>query len=126
MPRSSLNPPTSSITDHSATLAVGCFAYAASARFSILWLNTEEPYPKVPIAGAQVGPSLGAALFVGFSSAMLGVSGYETTANFVESMHTSTFIRTLRNLWVGVTMINPLLSFLAISVLPIAEIAADR
>lgn len=74
----------------------------------------------------QVAATLGAALFMGFSSAMLGVSGYETTAQCIESMHSGTFVNTLRNLWVAVTLINPLLSFLAISVLPIAEITANR
>lgn len=66
------------------------------------------------------------AVFMGFSSAMLGVSGYETSAQFVESMHPGVFVKTLRNLWVGVTLVNPLLSFLAISVLPLNDITANR
>jgi hypothetical protein len=36
------------------------------------------------------------------------------------------FVKTLRNLWAGVTLVNPLLSLLSISVLPLAEVAANR
>lgn len=41
-------------------------------------------------------------------------------------MQTPTFLRVLRNLWLGSSLINPTLAFLAISVLPIAEISANR
>ena len=86
----------------------------------------EEPFPKVSVVGHQVTSGLGLAIFMGFSSAMLGVSGYETSAQFVESMQPGVFVKTLRNLWVGVTLVNPLLSFLAISVLPLNDITANR
>lgn len=54
------------------------------------------------------------------------VSGYESTAQCIENMQTPTFLKVLRNLWVGSSMINPTLALLAISVLPIAEISANR
>ena len=38
----------------------------------------------------QAQSSLLSAIFMGFSSAMLGVSGFETSAQFVESMHSGT------------------------------------
>lgn len=106
-------------------LAVSCFAVATSQGFSVLWLNIDQPYPKITMAGSEMSSSLGIALFLGFSSAMLGVSGYETTAQCIEHLHSETFIKCLWNLWVGVTVINPLLSFLAISILPIPEINAN-
>jgi amino acid transporter len=63
-------------------LAVSCFAFAASEGFSVLWLNIDQPYPRVQMAGSEMTSSLGVALFLGFSSAMLGVSGYETTVGW--------------------------------------------
>lgn len=78
------------------------------------------------MAGKGIPPSIIASIFLGFSSAMLGVSGYESTAQCIENMQTPTFLKVLRNLWVGSSMINPTLALLAISVLPIAEISANR
>lgn len=46
-------------------------------------------------------------------------------AQCIEHLHPETFIKCLWNLWIGVTVINPLLSFLAISILPIPEINAN-
>ena len=46
-------------------------------------------------------------------------------AQCIENLRPETFIKCLRNLWIGVTIINPLLSFLAISILPIPEINAN-
>jgi hypothetical protein len=53
---------------------------------------------------------------------MLGVSGFETSAQFVESQKPGVFLQTLRNMWVGVTFFNPLLSFLSLSVLPVDDV----
>ncbi len=74
------------------TLAVMCFAFAASEGFSVLYLNMDEPYPRVKIAGSEMASSLGVALFLGFSSAMLGVSGYETTVRLSLWMCVSTCV----------------------------------
>jgi hypothetical protein len=40
--------------------------------------------------------------FLGFSAAMLGVSGFETSANYVEQQKPGVFRLTLRNMWVAV------------------------
>ena len=66
--------------------------------------------------------SLPMALFFGFSAAMLGISGFESSANFVEEQNQGVFPKTLRNMWVAVTVINPLIAFLALSILPISVI----
>lgn len=73
-------------------------------------LNFQAPLP----AG-----SIGMALFFGFSTAMLGVSGFESSANFVEEQQPGVFPKTLRNMWMAVTIINPLMALLAVSVLPL-------
>jgi len=66
--------------------------------------------------------SLPMALFFGFSAAMLGISGFESSANYVEEQNQGVFPKTLRNMWVAVTVINPLIAFLALSILPISVI----
>lgn len=66
------------------------------------------------------------ALFFGFSAAMLGISGFESSANFVEEQKKGVFPKTLRNMWVVVTIFNPLIAFLALAVLPIPEIESNR
>ena len=71
----------------------------------------------MPIEG-----SLPIALFFGFSAAMLGISGFESSANFVEEQKPGVFPKTLRNMWIAVTVINPMIAFLALSVLPLYDI----
>lgn len=67
--------------------------------------------------------SLLVALFLGFSTAMLGVTGFETSANFVEEQAPGVFPKTLRNMWVLVLIINPIIALLAISIMPLSEVA---
>ncbi|MDA0973878.1 MAG: APC family permease [Bacteroidetes bacterium] len=62
------------------------------------------------------------ALFFGFCAAMLGISGFESSANFVEEQAKGVFPKTLRNMWIVVSIINPLMAFLALAILPVAEV----
>lgn len=66
--------------------------------------------------------SIKTALFLGFSAAMLGISGFESSANFVEEQKSGVFPKTLRNMWIVVSIVNPLLSFLLICILPLATV----
>lgn len=68
--------------------------------------------------------SIWMALFFGFSASMLGISGFESSANFVEEQQVGVFPKTLRNMWIVVTIFNPLMAFLALAILPISEISA--
>ena len=70
--------------------------------------------------------SLTVALFLGFSTAMLGVTGFETSANFVEEQEPGVFPKTLRNMWALVMIINPVIAILAVSILPIGEITQHQ
>ncbi|MBD0297398.1 MAG: APC family permease [Flavisolibacter sp.] len=60
------------------------------------------------------------ALVLGFSTAMLGISGFESSANFVEEQQPGVFPKTLRNMWIAVSVINPLMALAAVLVLPLA------
>ncbi len=72
------------------------------------------------------GGSITTALFFGFSAAMLGISGFESSANFVEEQKKGVFPKTLRNLWIVVTDFNPLMAFLALAVIPVATIEQNQ
>ena len=62
------------------------------------------------------------ALFFGFAAAMLGISGFESSANFIEEQKQGVFPKTLRNMWIAVSVFNPIMSFLALGLLPLAAI----
>ena len=64
------------------------------------------------------------ALFFGFAAAMLGISGFESSANFIEEQERGVFPKTLRNMWLAVLLFNPLISLLSLGLLPLGEIQA--
>lgn len=70
--------------------------------------------------------SVTAALFFGFSAAMLGISGFESSANFVEEQERGIFPKTLRNMWMVVSIFNPLMAFLALAILPVAAVETHQ
>lgn len=69
--------------------------------------------------------SIMVAIFFGFSASMLGISGFESSANFVEEQQRGVFPKTLRNMWLIVSIINPLMAFMALSVVPIPEVKTE-
>lgn len=66
--------------------------------------------------------SIGMAIFWGFGAAMLGISGFESSANFVEEQQDGVFPKTLRNMWIVVSVFNPLMAFLALAVVPMPDV----
>ena len=88
--------------------------YLLNSGMSIFQANNSHP----PMHG-----SLGLAIFWGFSAAMLGISGFESSANFVEEQQKDVFPKTLRNMWLAVSIFNPLMAFLALAVVPIPEVS---
>ncbi|HMQ43294.1 MAG TPA: APC family permease [Mariniflexile sp.] len=71
---------------------------------------------------AQHG-SITIAIFLGFAASMLGVSGFESSANFVEEQEKGVFPKTLRNMWMVVSVINPLMAIFALALftLPVLQ-----
>ena len=65
-------------------------------------------------------------LFLGFSAAMLGISGFESSANFVEEQENGIFPKTLRNMWAIVSFFNPVIAILLIAIIPYAEIGDHK
>jgi len=66
------------------------------------------------------------ALFLGFSAAMLGISGFESSANFVEEQEHGVFPKTLRNMWAIVSFFNPVIAILLVSVIPLTEVGENK
>jgi amino acid transporter len=112
-------------------LIVDCIIYAVQDGFSILAHNyhirndvfipynsTYTPDPTDPANQMTIYP-LAKALVFGFSSAMLGITGFETSANYVEEQRKGVFVKTLRNMWYCVAFLNPTISLLSLSVLPL-------
>jgi amino acid transporter len=75
---------------------------------------------------ASTQPTLWRAIIFGFSSAMLGVSGFESSANFVEEQKSGVFVKTLRNMWLAVSLINPSVTFLALCIIPQQEMRENQ
>jgi len=83
---------------------------------ALLWANLATP------DAHGIGP----AIFFGFCAAMLGISGFESSANFVEEQAEGVFPKTLRNMWALVTFLNPAMALLALAVIPLGEVAAYK
>jgi len=65
-------------------------------------------------------------LFLAFATSLLGVSGFESSANFVEEQDKGVFRKTLRNMLIGVVLFNPLITLVILHALPLTQIAASK
>ncbi|MDI1317148.1 APC family permease [Flavobacterium sp.] len=116
----------------SAKVAVGIFIFhlfslvllVGTSILFIFWnglgtfhLNWELP---------QTNQSFIYTLFLGFSAAMLGISGFESSANFVEEQEKGVFPKTLRNMWAIVTFFNPMIALLIIAIIPMAQLGEHK
>jgi amino acid transporter len=100
-----------------AALIISCIIFVFSHGLVNLRTNFSAPLH---------GGSLVTALFFGFSVAMLGISGFESSSNFVEEQKKDVFPKTLRNMWLAVTILNPLIAIAAIAVIPMAQIGSHQ
>lgn len=99
------------------TLVIAAAWYLLNNGLEIFHLNWRLPIKSGNIATA---------LFLGFSAAMLGISGFESSANFVEEQQPGVFRKTLSNMWAVVSFFNPVLALLLICVLPIAQVGEHQ
>ncbi len=100
-----------------AILLISCLYFVMKNGLAVFHANFSLPVK---------GGSLSHALFFGFSAAMLGISGFESSANFVEEQQKGVFPKTLRNMWIAVTILNPLIAMAAIAVIPMAQIGSHQ
>ena len=99
------------------TLVLASLWFISNNGFQTFYFNWE-----VPVSSGGVVT----ALFLGFSAAMLGISGFESSANFVEEQEHGVFPKTLRNMWAIVSFFNPVLALLLICIIPLAEVGDHR
>jgi len=90
--------------------------YVATHGLATLAVNFQTPPPG----------GIAMALFFGFCVSLLGISGFESSANFVEEQAPGVFPKTLRNMWLAVIIFNPLIALLALSILPLGEMASHE
>ncbi|MBW1634918.1 MAG: APC family permease [Deltaproteobacteria bacterium] len=69
---------------------------------------------------------LALALLFGFSASLLGISGFESSANFVEEQAEGVFPLTLRNMWYAVSFFNPAMALLALALIPISQVSTHQ
>jgi len=93
-----------------------CGYYILSNGLEVLTANFNQP----------VEGGITTALFFGFCAAMLGISGFESSANFVEEQEKGVFRKTLRNMWIVVSVFNPLMAFLALALIPLASVGGHQ
>jgi hypothetical protein len=63
---------------------------------TLLQENIQRDFPDVQVGGSVVHGTWATALLFGVSSAMLGVSGFESSSQFVEEQATGVFVKTLK------------------------------
>ncbi len=97
-------------------LIISAIYYVALNGFDLASVNFNTP----------LKGSLFTVLFLGFSTAMLGISGFESSANFVEEQEPGVFPKTLRNMWIAVTVLNPSIALLAVMVLPLSSVGENQ
>lgn len=113
----------------SAIVAIGIFIFHLSSMVllmgaSIYFLATHGT-DMFNINWSSKSDNMWWAIFMGFSVSMLGISGFESSANFVEEQKQGVFPKTLRNMWLVVSVLNPLMAFFALSMFTSADIAAN-
>jgi amino acid transporter len=116
----------------SAKVAIGIFIFHLSSLFILSWFiifylsengislffeNWHFPIHNGSIMNA---------IFLGFAASMLGVSGFESSANFVEEQKKGVFPKTLRNMWGIVSIINPLMAVFALALFTIPMLQSDE
>lgn len=65
-------------------------------------------------------------IYLAFSASLLGVSGFESSANFVEEQAAGVFRKTLRNMLIGVAFFNPLISLVVLNSMPLDAIIGAK
>ncbi|KAJ3096288.1 hypothetical protein HDU97_006046 [Phlyctochytrium planicorne] len=69
--------------------------------------------------------SVGTDIFFGYCVGMIGVTGFEASINYVEEQLPGVFPKTLRNMCYLVLFCNPVISILALSILPLQAIISN-
>lgn len=119
----------------SAKVALGIFALHIGTLISFLIMGliyylkgnsffSENIVNTVKIVTSQGG--LMNTFYLAFAASLLGVSGFESSANFVEEQRPGVFRKTLKNMLIGVVIFNPLISLVTLNSMPLASIISAK
>ncbi|EGZ14189.1 hypothetical protein PHYSODRAFT_335855 [Phytophthora sojae] len=98
-------------------LFVSCVIYGVQ-NTHIFSDNMKTELPEVDFAGSMLDGNVFTSIFFGFSASMLGITGFESSSNYVEEQQPGVFRKTLRNMWALVTFFNLGLGVGILAVLP--------
>ncbi|ETK95758.1 hypothetical protein F441_01393, partial [Phytophthora nicotianae CJ01A1] len=94
---------------------------------SIFVDNMGTSLPHVTMfGGAAEASNVASALFLGYGTAMLGVTGFESSSQYVEEQAAGMFPKTLRNMWALSSTFNVAYSLLALAVVPLDTIISNQ
>ncbi|KAF4316228.1 hypothetical protein G195_010337 [Phytophthora kernoviae 00238/432] len=99
-------------------LVVSCVVYGIQNPH-VFRDNMQTEYPEVDFAGSMLNGDVFTAVFFGFGAGMLGVTGFESSSNYVEEQAPGVFRKTLRNMWALATIFNVSLGVGILAVLPL-------
>ena len=119
------------ITLHMAVLSVLVvwgLARGIDNNFELFLENMHTPLPDIVSTSGAIlsqGNVVGT-IFFGYCTALLGITGFESAANFVEEMeHPSVFVGTVNYMWLAVGFFNPALCLTSLMVLPLETISTS-
>lgn len=104
---------------HMGTLTIFCL-------MGLVAMPTDFHVIRGNLGSLPVGQDLLIAISLGFCAALLGISGFESSANFVEEQDVGVFRKTLRNMLIAVAIFNPLVSILSLNLLPLEQIVVHK
>ncbi|KAE8969260.1 hypothetical protein PR003_g28597 [Phytophthora rubi] len=109
-------------------ILLGVFSIVYIAQHPSIFVdNMHTSLPEVTMFGSALqGANVFSALFLGYGTAMLSVTGFETSAQYVEEQAAGMFPKTLRNMWALSSTFNVAYSFLALAVVPLVTIIANQ
>ncbi|KAL4139702.1 hypothetical protein KRP22_003355 [Phytophthora ramorum] len=99
-------------------LFVSCIVYGVQHPH-VFSDNMHTELPEVDFAGSMLDGNVFTAIFFGFGASMLGITGFESSSNYVEEQAPGVFRKTLRNMWALVTFFNLGLGGGILAVLPL-------
>ncbi|KAG2761535.1 hypothetical protein PC129_g5696 [Phytophthora cactorum] len=99
-------------------LFVSCIVYGVQ-HSHIFTNNMHTELPEVDFAGSILDGNVFTSIFFGFGASMLGITGFESSSNYVEEQAPGVFRKTLRNMWALVTFFNIGLGAGILAVLPL-------
>ncbi|DBA01630.1 TPA: hypothetical protein N0F65_011386 [Lagenidium giganteum] len=109
---------------HALTLTILCvFSVIYAVQHpSVFTDNMRTSIPDVAVLGHSISGNVLTAIFFGYGPALLSVTGFESSAQFVEEQAPGVFPKTLRNMWALSSLFNIAFAFLSLAVVPMDEL----